>query len=154
MDRLVKFLATAGGLGYLPAAPGTAGSALGLLIGLAVSGGLAHAVPLQAALLTAAIGAAVAVSTAAERLFNRHDPSCIVIDEVVGMWLTLALAPPLGPAGWLLAFALFRLFDIVKPPPLRWLATRPGGWGIVLDDLGAALYTGLVMWLIGLVHSP
>ena len=153
MDRLIKWLATAGGLGRLPNAPGTAGSALGLLIGLSVSRlvgySSAQAVLVQMALLIAAIGVAVAVSTAAERLFAQHDPGCVVIDEVVGMWLAIALVPPLSGAGWagtLLAFALFRLFDTLKPPPLKWLATFPGGWGIVLDDLGAGLYTAAILW--------
>lgn len=147
MDRLIKFLATAGGLGYLPAAPGTAGSALGLLLGLA---------GLPPVLLVGAIGLAVAVSTAAERVFARHDPPCIVIDEVVGMWLVVLLLPHFSDVnllGKLFVFGLFRAFDILKPPPLKRLAKAPAGWGIVLDDIGAAVWTVAVLRIAGSLYQ-
>lgn len=154
MGRLAKFLATGGGIGYLPVAPGTWGSALGWLIWLAVWP--ARAMPVRLALPLAATLAAVAVSTEAERLLARHDPSCVVIDEVVGMWWTMALAPGALHGSWawmLLAFGLFRLFDVLKPPPLKRLATAPGGWGIVLDDLGAAVYAVAVLWAVAALHA-
>ena len=146
MARLTKFLATAGGLGYCPVGSGTAGSVLGLGIGLSVLGAAQFH---QWTGLVLFIGLAIGVSGAAERLLAQHDPRCVVIDEVAGMWLTIACVPWLRAEGWgwvLAAFALFRLFDIVKPPPLKWFARAPAGWGIVLDDLGAAVYSAAVLW--------
>lgn len=148
MPRFAKFLATAGGVGYIPKAPGTAGSLIGLL--------LAAWIPLDASTawrmvaFTGVALAAVAVSTAAERSLNAHDPACVVIDEVVGMWAVLLAFPALRQAFWslALAFGLFRLFDILKPPPLKWLAAFPEGWGILLDDLGASAYTLGMLWLV------
>jgi phosphatidylglycerophosphatase A len=90
------------------------------------------------------------------------DPKCVVIDELVGMWL-LASVPPLDSllcrhAHYYtlsqramfaaVAFAAFRFFDVVKPPPLRRLERLPGGWGIMLDDLGACVYAWLAIQLI------
>ena len=73
------------------------------------------------------------------------DPSPIVIDEVAGMWLTLTLAP-LTPLGIMLAFALFRLFDIVKPWPVRWVdKNMDGATGIMLDDILAGIWAALVL---------
>lgn len=73
------------------------------------------------------------------------DPSPIVIDEVAGMWLTLTLAP-LTPLGIVLAFALFRLFDIVKPWPVRWVDKNiSGATGIMLDDILAGIWAALVL---------
>ncbi len=147
---LVNFLATGGGAGYLPWAPGTAGSCVGLLIGCLTA---SYAAPLRAGLLVMALLIGVAVSTSAERAAGAHDPSFVVIDEVWGMWAAIAAFPSLlqAPGMMALAFVLFRLFDIVKPPPLKWFAKAPAGWGIMLDDVGAAAYTIL---LLNLVHRP
>ncbi|KAF0814153.1 Phosphatidylglycerophosphatase A [Andreprevotia sp. IGB-42] len=77
-----------------------------------------------------------------------HDHGGIVIDEIVAMWLVLAFTPATW-LGWLLAFALFRLFDIFKPWPIRWFDLRvPGGFGVMLDDLLAAGYAWLVLWAL------
>ncbi|SMC25493.1 phosphatidylglycerophosphatase A [Andreprevotia lacus DSM 23236] len=79
-----------------------------------------------------------------------HDHGSIVIDEIVAMWLVLAYVPVTW-LGWLLAFGLFRLFDIVKPWPIRWFDERvPGGFGVMLDDLLAAGFAVAVLW--GLLH--
>jgi phosphatidylglycerophosphatase A len=77
---------------------------------------------------------------------GREDPGHVVIDEVAGQWLTLAVCRPDWPHA-LLALALFRLFDITKPWPIRKLETLPGGWGIMLDDLAAGLF-GLIALLV------
>ena len=153
MLRLAKWLATAGGLGELPFAPGTAGSAAGLLIGLAwrqwteawPGSGLLTLLALAGGLLLG-----VFVSEITERQLAAHDPSCIVIDEVLGMWLVIAFCPSLNPP-WLsaaVAFLAFRAFDIAKPPPLKLLARCPGGWGILLDDVGAAVYALGIVWAV------
>jgi phosphatidylglycerophosphatase A len=105
-------------------------------------------------LLAAVFAIAVAASTRTERDLGTLDPSVVVIDECWAMWLITAIVPA-SLRAWpvaVAAFALFRLFDILKPPPLKLLARCPAGWGIVLDDLGAALYAaallrlGLMVW--------
>ena len=81
----------------------------------------------------------VPAATIAARESGRHDPGFVVIDEVAGQWITLLFSPP----GWqhaLIALALFRLFDITKPFPVRRLERLPAGWGIVFDDVAAGLY--------------
>ena len=83
---------------------------------------------------------------------NSNDPSSVVIDEVVGQWLALSFVPILTSnwhswGWWLLAFVLFRVFDIIKPFPANWIEKHiPGGWGIMLDDLVAGVYAGLVSY--------
>lgn len=146
MGRVCDALATCGGLGRLPKAPGTWGSLVGLLLGLTV----AHAAPavLAVAGVLSFLGASV-VCGVAERHSGRHDPSEIVLDEVWGMAAVMTAVPaariwPLGLA----AFVLFRAFDIAKPPPLRQLARLPGGWGIMADDAGAAAYAILSLWVV------
>lgn len=140
MRWLVKALATVGGLGYAPIAPGTAGSLAGLLLGV-----LGPRATGAALLVWVAAGflIGVAASTAAERAFGTHDPSAVVIDEAWAMWAIVLMIPPAVSSGPMaaVAFVLFRAFDVVKPPPLRWVSRAPGGWGIMLDDLGAAAYT-------------
>ena len=82
-----------------------------------------------------------------------HDPGAIVIDEVAGQWLTLAVAP-LDPLAYLLGFVLFRIADVLKPWPASWLDRRVGGaFGVMIDDVAAAAYAGgvlaiLVSWLL------
>jgi phosphatidylglycerophosphatase A len=80
---------------------------------------------------------------------GREDPQIVVVDEVVGQWVTLAGAIVLNWKSWLLAFVLFRLFDIWKPPPVRQLERLPGGIGIVGDDAMAGVYGALVLFAAG-----
>jgi phosphatidylglycerophosphatase A len=136
-------IATALGAGYLPRAPGTLGSAVGLLIWIA----LPNILWIQ--LLAVAI-VAVAGSwsgTVAEQHFNKHDPGEVVVDEVAGMMVTLVLNPIAGPGWMLVAFVLFRAFDIVKPFPVNRLERLPGGIGIMADDLAAGVYANLALRL-------
>ncbi len=151
MRRLAKFLATVGGVGYCPVAPGTAGSVVGLLVGWVASATGSALVRVGGVVV--GMWLAVAVSTRAERELGQLDPPVVVIDELVGMWLVLALLPGVRQSVWLMgvAFGLFRVFDIVKPFPLKALARLPGGFGIVLDDVGASVYTCVVILLIRLV---
>ena len=77
-----------------------------------------------------------------------HDPPAIVIDEVVGQWLTLALLP-LDPLIYALGFLLFRVLDVVKPWPANFIDRAvTGGFGVMLDDVVAAVYAGGALWLI------
>jgi phosphatidylglycerophosphatase A len=94
------------------------------------------------------IALAVSVADYAERILQVTDPSSIVCDEMVGFWLTTFLLPS-GIVWFLLAFGLFRWFDITKPWPIQWMEkTYKGGLGIVLDDLAAALYSWLALHAI------
>ena len=145
---IARLIATAGGAGYCPVAPGTAGSLVGWLIGFLAATHLPVGWRLPA--WVAAVIISIIASTVAERQLGIHDPSVVVIDEVVGMWMVFILLPRAAESLLvsLAAFILFRTFDTIKPLPLRWLARAPGGWGIVLDDLGAAAYTCLIVaWL-------
>lgn len=135
------FLAAGAGIGLLPVAPGTFGSALAVLLAAA-------AIPAPFA-VRAAIGAGLVVlgflvSGPAARRIGVPDHSGIVIDEIAAMYLVLLAVPPSLPA-WALAFAAFRLFDVWKPWPIRDLDHRlSGSAGIMLDDLTAALYATVV----------
>ena len=137
MARPVMWLATGFGAGLSPWAPGTAGSLVGVALYLMLAG-----LPLPGYLAVVAVLAAagVLVCERAGRALGVPDHPGIVWDEMVGMLLALAATPP----GWLgvaLGFALFRLFDIVKPWPVSALDRHvPGGLGVMLDDLVAGLY--------------
>jgi phosphatidylglycerophosphatase A len=141
-------IATGFGSGYLPWAPGTWGTVVGV--------GFFLALWKLNALVPGIIGGlivSVAVSPAGERYFGKKDPGQVVVDEVVCFPLAMLGVPV--TAGYLLAaFVLFRLLDVVKPPPARQIQRLPGGWGITADDVIAALYAcgviHAVRWLIGL----
>jgi phosphatidylglycerophosphatase A len=141
-------IATWFGCGYVPFGPGTAGSLAALAIAIALhhfdgSGGGTFLL-LTGVLLVPGVWAA---SVVAQRI-GQKDPHIVVVDEVLGQWLTLAGATTLNWKSWLAAFALFRLFDIWKPPPARQLEALPGGIGIVADDLMAGLYGALAIFLL------
>ncbi|NTV12916.1 MAG: phosphatidylglycerophosphatase A [Desulfobulbaceae bacterium] len=137
MDRLLMNLATGLGLGYAPFAPGTFGTMLALPLYFLIS---RLPLPLYAGAMFILILIAVAAAGAAEKILDRPDPPEVVCDEVVGMLVTMIALPP-HPLAWLLAFGLFRLFDIVKPWPVGYIDRHfHGGLGIVMDDLAAGLY--------------
>ncbi|MEO8026543.1 MAG: phosphatidylglycerophosphatase A [Bryobacteraceae bacterium] len=137
------------GAGFLPA-PGTAGSAGAILAGVALHCWLG-AGPLTFAVLAAAfLLPGVWASTQVARERNLKDPQIVVIDEVLGQWVVLAGAASLGnPWTWLMAFGLFRLFDIWKPFPIRRLEKLPEGWGVVMDDILAGVYGAVLLRLLG-----
>jgi|SRR5215471_14237459 len=141
-------IATWFGCGYVPVGPGTAGSVAALLIAIALhlffASGRGTFLLLTVILLLPGFWAA---DVFAKRIGQR-DPQVVVVDEVLGQWLTLSGAATLNWKSWLAAFALFRLFDIWKPPPARQLEALPGGLGIVADDLMAGLYGALAIFLL------
>jgi phosphatidylglycerophosphatase A len=145
MTLLAKIIATGFGAGYFPIAPGTAGSLLALVpVALFFPSQPSSLIPFIFFLIIVAVFfAGVWASGRAERIYG-HDPSCVVIDEIVGMWLTIFLIPP--TALWLLAgFVLFRLLDITK-----WLGADraqriPGGWGVMADDVVSGLWGNLIL---------
>ncbi len=142
----VHFLAFGFGTGLAPFAPGTFGSLPGvLLFWLTLDFGLY--VQLGIALALAAAGIWICGESA--RRIGVHDHGGIVWDEIAGMYVTLFLAP-VSVSGFVLAFVLFRVMDIVKPWPIRDLDHRMhGGLGIMLDDLLAALYASSLLALYG-----
>ena len=145
---LIKFIATGFGAGSAPKMPGTFGSVLGVGVWLVIqlAGNSWAWVVFAAAILPI-----IWIAGAAERLWGRPDPPCVVIDEIVGMPVALA-----GIAlDWrlvLTGFAAFRLFDVWKPFPIRQSQKLPGGWGIVVDDLLAGGFacavTHAVAWVV------
>ena len=142
MRRLTIQLATWWGVGFCPLAPGTVGTLAAIPLFLILS-----LLPLWLYLLCV-LGIALLACWAAgraEAIFGDQDHRAIVIDEVVGFLVVMIALPPTWP--FLLAgFVLFRAFDIIKPPPIRFLErTVQGGYGVVLDDVLAALYAHLVL---------
>ena len=92
---------------------------------------------------------AVIAATVSARAAKLKDPGFVVVDEVIGQWIALAGAHHYNWITYLAAFALFRLFDIWKPPPVRQLEALPGGWGINADDVMAGIYAALVLFAAG-----
>ncbi len=145
MDRLSTILATFFGVGRLPWAPGTWGSLAGLLLAWPFLDRPWFLVVAVVVLTVVAIPAC----TRAEAVMGEKDPPSIVVDEVVGTWTALvALPDPRVETRFyyaVMAFILFRLFDIWKPFPWKKAQNLPGGWGILADDLGAGLYANLFL---------
>lgn len=137
-----RLVASCGGVGFLRPAPGTWGSALVLPLAWA---------PGWAALLAAALFALAGFWALARLDAAEEDPPWVVVDEAAGQSLALAFAPH-GLLGALLALALFRALDILKPGPVGWLDRRPGPVGVMGDDLAAGALAALAMlalWVLG-----
>jgi phosphatidylglycerophosphatase A len=143
-NRLILALATWGGVGYLPGAPGTWGTAAALPLWwlLAHLGHLGYVLAL--ALLLAV---SVMVAGPAQILLGRHDHPAIVIDEVVGVLIALAGAP-LNWTWLLVGFVAFRAFDILKPWPISRLNRGKSGLVVVLDDVAAGVLARLVLAIV------
>lgn len=144
MTRAAVFVATVGYIGYAPIAPGTVGSAAGLALFVLLR---AVGIPwLEPAAIVVLFAAGAWAGNHAERFFGGIDPQPVVIDEVLGMLLTLMLVP-VSWAGAIVGFLVFRALDIVKPWPARRLENLHGGVGVMADDAMAAVYGNVVMWL-------
>lgn len=144
-DKAASCIATLGPLGRLPKAPGTWASLAASLAAPWLF--LPFSLPTRVLLLLAILVVGQWAASRMERLLNRQDPGCVVVDELLGQWLTLL--PFSMPGFWHLAagFALFRCFDILKPWPIRWAEQRiPGGLGVMLDDCVAAGYACALLW--------
>lgn len=129
--------------------PGTWGSAFAVLawffISRLISPELRTGTLILLALAVIAVG--ILAATRVAKTSGDHDPQQVIIDEVAGQWITL-IAAPVAWKSLLVGFILFRGFDIFKPPPIRRIETLPGGFGIVLDDVGAGIYALVVMHLL------
>jgi phosphatidylglycerophosphatase A len=137
LQHPAHFLALGFGSGLAPKAPGTFGTLVGLALYPAI---MSLALPLQLTIVAALFLAGIPICGKTGSSLGVSDHGSIVWDEIVAMLLVLAFTPPHW-AWWLAAFALFRLFDIWKPAPIRQLDARlKGGFGVMLDDLLAAIY--------------
>lgn len=139
------FLATAGYSGYTPIAPGTVGSAVGLVVYWLVSS--SHSRAIEVAAIVVVFAAGVWASSVAERHFGKVDPGPVVIDEVVGMLITLAFIP-VGLSGAIAGFVLFRISDVIKPFPAARFERLHGGLGVMADDAMAAIYANLALRVV------
>ena len=146
MKFIALALATVLGTGYAPVAPGTFGSAAGLIVWWLLPA--SPAVQLAAIVVVFALGSWS--GSVAETHFKATDPGPVVLDEVLGMLITLFMNP-VGWAGAILGFLLFRVADIVKPYPANRLEALHGGFEIMADDAMAAVYSniGLRVLLVG-----
>jgi phosphatidylglycerophosphatase A len=136
-------VATVLGVGYAPVAPGTFGSAAGLLLWMALPASpYVQGIAIVALFIVGAWSGSVA-----ERHFGRSDPSQVVVDEVMGMLITLFMNP-VGWRGATLGFLLFRVADIVKPYPANRLERLHGGVGVMADDAMAAVYANIALRLL------
>jgi phosphatidylglycerophosphatase A len=149
LDHGATWIATGGFSGYAGIVPGTVGSAVGLVLYL----------PLTASPLAVRVVAAVALcflgifaSDRLEKIWKIKDPSPVVIDEIVGMWIALLFVPT-EIFYFFAAFMLFRVFDVIKPFPARQAELLKGGWGIMLDDVVAGIYAGAAVYGVASLHA-
>jgi phosphatidylglycerophosphatase A len=144
-DRCAVLLATGLGVGFIPVMPGTFGSLLGLPIAW-LFGWSGWPAELVLAAKAALLLAGVPLCGRAARRLGGTDPAAIVYDEIAALQLVF-LSAPLTLTTAILGFIWFRIFDIAKPWPVRRLERLPGGWGIMLDDVAAALFAAAATWL-------
>jgi phosphatidylglycerophosphatase A len=133
-------IATVFGIGYVPVAPGTFGSAAGFLLWMVLRGSTI----VQAAAIVALFALGSITGNAAERYFGRIDPRQVIVDEVMGMLITLFLIP-VSVKEALIGFLLFRATDVIKPYPANRLERLPGGVGVMADDAMAAIYANIAL---------
>ena len=140
MSALARLTATFLGVGYFPAAPGTAATAAGVALVVFLKDSPAYYIGALIVLLAAGIWAAGYL----EKALNEKDPGIVVVDEVVGVMIALLGLPLTWPV-IICGFFLFRAFDMFKIYPINRFEAMPGGWGIMLDDVMAGLYTNIVL---------
>ncbi|MFA6078884.1 MAG: phosphatidylglycerophosphatase A [Candidatus Omnitrophota bacterium] len=143
MQRAVKLITSVFYLGHIPVMPGTMGSLGALWLYYAVKNNISAYIITTAVIFLAGIF----LSSLSEKIYGKKDPKEVVIDEACGMMLSLIFLPY---SIWIVitGFFLFRLFDIIKPPPLRKMEALPGAFGIMLDDIAAAIYTNIILQIL------
>jgi phosphatidylglycerophosphatase A len=149
VNRVAVAVATWFGCGYFPWGPGTAGSLAALIIALVLQTYSGAGRPALLIVTLLLLAPAIWASTQTARLLDRKDPSIVVVDEVLGQWVTLLGATALRWKSLCAAFLLFRLFDVWKPWPVRNFEKLPEGVGIVADDLAAGIYGALILYIGG-----
>jgi phosphatidylglycerophosphatase A len=152
IDRLALTLATGLGAGLSPIAPGTAGTIVAIPLAFASA---SFATLPYLAMCAAVTGVAIWAADRADRVMRTHDSGRIVVDEIAGYLVTMAWVDRADPILLGAGFLVFRLADIVKPEPARWLERRlPGGYGVVLDDIAAGLWASVVVAGMSLTDLP
>jgi phosphatidylglycerophosphatase A len=142
MPRIAVFVCSFGYIGFFPIAPGTVGSAAGVLVYLLFRwAGIPY---FELPVIVGLFGLGILFGAASEKALGSVDPGPVVIDEVMGMLMTLFLVP-VNWTGMLAGFLLFRVLDVVKPYPAQKLERLPGGLGIMADDAMAAIYANLAL---------
>ncbi len=146
MTYLIIFLVTGAYSGFSPVASGTAGTLVGVLVYFLL--------PVQTCSYTWCLllitGASFWLSQKGEIIFDKPDDGHIVIDEIVGFLVAMYALP--ATWGYILgAFFLFRVFDVIKPPPIQYIEGLPGGFGVVLDDVIAGVYANLLLQLFRII---
>lgn len=148
MDKIIMFLATGFYSGNLPKAPGTWGSLVALVPWFFMRN---LPLPTYLGMLAILFVMGCILAGSAEKILDQADAGPIVIDEFVGMFITLTAAPN-HPVAWILGFLLFRVFDVFKPFPCSWFDQHiHGGFGIMMDDVIAGLYALLslhILWIL------
>jgi len=137
---LIKSIATVFGIGYLPVAPGTWAT----IAGVALAYFLGRNLPAFTVLLFVLLILGIMASGILEKQLGQKDPGIVVIDEVVGVMIALWGLPLIWPV-MICGFFLFRAFDMFKIYPINKLEAQPGGWGIMLDDCMAGVYTNIIL---------
>ncbi len=138
---------TSGGLGMAPVAPGTFGTLGGVAIAVLLPPtALGFWLGLVAILLTG--GLCVALGSWAEQAWGRKDPGCFVLDEVLGYLIAVVPFLDHGLRAWIAAFVVFRIFDVLKPPPIHRLERLRAGWGVMADDALAGVYSVIVLAIV------
>ncbi|AGF77400.1 phosphatidylglycerophosphatase A-like protein [Desulfocapsa sulfexigens DSM 10523] len=149
MDKIIMFLATGFYSGNLPKIPGTWGSLAALVPWFFVRN---LSIPTYLATVGVIFVIGCILAGSAEKILDQADAGPIVIDEFVGMFITL-IAAPNHPVAWILGFLLFRFFDILKPFPCSWFDQNiHGGFGIMMDDVIAGIYALIslqLLWMLG-----
>lgn len=144
MSKFIYLFATGFGVGYLPRIPGTYGSILGVILFMLLTS-VSFQVKALVLLLMFFFGAMAAVKI--ETNSGTKDNQIIVIDEIVGVWVTLLIAPE--GVEWILAsLILFRIIDISKPYPIRKLESLKNGYGVMLDDILAGVFAGIILLIV------
>jgi len=147
--RIAILLATWFGCGYFPFGPGTIGSLAAVGIAALIRFYSPAARLILFGLILILLPPAIWASTETARALARKDPGQVVVDEVLGQWVTLLGTSSLHPMSFGLGFVVFRIFDIWKPWPVRQFEMLPEGLGIVADDLAAGVYGALILYIGG-----
>ena len=143
-EKLITFLATGFGSGLAPFAPGTMGTLVGVLICLLC---LPLPWPMRLLIVIALSALSIYVAGRAEIIYQKKDDQRIVIDEIIGIQITM-LPVAITILHLCVGFVLFRIFDILKPFPINNLQRLPGGWGVVIDDVAAGIYVGVILFAL------
>lgn len=148
IPAVAEIIATSFYAGYVPKAPGTAGAAVGVLLVWLLHHFAGWTSSYMAGFVLLTLWPSIWATNRMIDAKQSKDPQCVVVDEVLGQMLSFVGADLDRPLGYLVAFALFRAFDIWKPFPVRWFESFPGGYGVIFDDLMAGIYAMAIMGLL------